>query len=443
MDSKNIKKSFYSSVFIIMFSAFAGTAGMVVDGIFIGRFLGDISMAAFGLVSPILLLGNTLGGLIASGVTAVCSKKVGEKDFDSAQRIFSLSLLIVCVLSILSILLIAIFSDPIVRLLGADSELLFAPTKEYLLGLLLWIPASFLMLLMQPIMQLDNDKMLIFIATLTATVVDIVLDAVFIKVFHGGMREMALATSISYVVGILAFFIHFRKKDIIFKLKLSNPDFSSFADILVYGFPTAIQRFSGTLRTFALNKILAVIAGALALTALSVQSNMYNIFSSVGIGISMTTLTFTGVLFGEKNHEGIRELLSTSLKAAIIMNSLVMLILYFCAPFMVSLYLGNNLNAYENCLSAVRLFSLSLPFHAVSNVYVSYYQAIGQLKRSNIITFLNDFFYTFISALILGHFMGENGVYLSFLTGRVMTMITLYIIVAADKKHLPGTSKSE
>ena len=439
MDSRTIRKTFYSSVFIIIFSAFAGTAGMVVDGIFIGRFLGDVSMAAFGLVSPIFLLGNTVGGLISSGVTAVCAKKVGEKDFDSAQRTFSLSLLTVGILSLLSILLLAVFTDPIVRLLGADSQALFAPTKEYILGLLLWIPASFLMLLMQPIMQLDNDKIVIFIATLVATVTDIAMDAVFIRVFHGGMREMALATSLSYLAGISVFFIHFRKKEKIFRLKLSHPDFSGFRDIIAYGVPTAVQRFSGTLRTFALNKLLAVTAGTLALTALSVQSNMYNIFSSVGIGISLTTLTYTGVLMGENNRSGIRELLRISLTAAVMMNIAVTLILYLSTPFMVSLYLGSNLNAYENCLSAVRLFSLSLPFHAVANVYVSYYQAIGKLRRSNIVTFLNDFFYTFVSALILGRFLGEKGVYLSFLTGRAMTVVTLYIMAAAEKKHLPRT----
>ncbi len=144
--------------------------------------------------------------------------------------------------------------------------------------------------------------------------------------------------------------------------------------ILVYGIPTATQRLSSTLRTFALNKLLLVIAGSMAVTALSVQSNMYNIFASVGVGLSLTTLTFTGVLVGERNQDGLRKLMKTSLSAAIILNSIVMIVLYAAAPFFVHMYLGNNLDAYESCLIAVRLFALSLPFHAVSNVYVSYFQ---------------------------------------------------------------------
>lgn len=263
MSDKDIKKTFYTSVAAIIFAAFAGTVGMVVDGVIIGRYLGETAMAAFGLASPIFLLGNTIGGLISSGVSVVCSKKIGDGDINGARSAFSLSLLIALVFSIFSILLIRIFPDIVVNVLGGSGEL-FTPAKDYLLGLLIWIPASFIMLMLQPIMQLDNDKVLIFIATLITTIVDIILDVVFIRYLNGGMKQMALATSISYLIGILVLFTHFMKKDVIFSLKLRKPVLSNFKDIIVYGIPTATQRFSGTLRTFALNKLLLIIAGSIA-----------------------------------------------------------------------------------------------------------------------------------------------------------------------------------
>lgn len=437
MDTSNIKKTFYSSVGAIIFAAFAGTVGMVVDGIFIGRFLGDTAMAAFGLASPIFLLGNTLGGLIASGVSAVCSRKIGACDKEGAQKTFQLSLMVMLIIALFSMGLIFFFAGPISKVLGANTVELFSFTKEYLLGLLLWIPTSFFMLTMQPVMQLDDDKALIFVSTLVTTVVDILLDIVFIRFFDGGMYEMALATSISYTIGILVYIIHFRKKNIIFKLRLGKGTPGDLKDITIYGVPTATQRFSGTIRTYALNRIAVILAGSFAVTALSVQSNMYNIFSSVGLGISMTTLTFTSVLFGEKNQKGIRELMQTALIAAVLMNSAVAVILYLLAPMMVKLYLGANTNTFTVCLDAVRLFSLSLPFHAVSNVYVSYFQATGKLKHSNSVTFLNDFLYTFICAIILGKLFGAKGIFLSFFVGRLLTMITIYLMFAVEKKHLP------
>lgn len=437
MDTSNIRKTFYSSVGAIIFAAFAGTVGMVVDGVFIGRYLGDAAMAAFGLASPIFLLGNTLGGLISSGVSAVCSRKIGAGDKEGAQKTFQMSLTVMLVMSLLSMGLIAFWADPISKMLGANTAELFAYTKEYLLGLLIWIPTSFFMLMMQPVMQLDDDKALIFVSTLVTTAVDILLDVVFIRFFDGGMYEMALATSVSYAVGILVYIKHFRKKGIIFKLRIGTGAPGDLKEIAIYGIPTATQRFSSTLRTYALNQIAVILAGSIAVTALSVQSNMYNIFSSVGLGISMTTLTFTGVLLGERNQKGIRELMQTALTSAIVMNSAVTVILFAAAPLMVKLYLGTNGNAYEICLDAVRLFALSLPFHAVSNVYVSYFQATGRLKRSNILTFLNDFFYTFVCALVLGRLFGTKGIFLSFFVGRLLTMITIFLLFASEKKHLP------
>ena len=71
---KLVSTMFYDSLTAIIFAAIAGTIGMVVDGILIGYCLGEGSMAAFGIASPVFLVLYALGGVLSSGMQAKCAE---------------------------------------------------------------------------------------------------------------------------------------------------------------------------------------------------------------------------------------------------------------------------------------------------------------------------------------------------------------------------------
>lgn len=433
-----INRAFRGSLLVIVFAAFAGTAGMVVDGVIIARLLGDEAMAAFGLASPVFLMFNAVGCIFASGMQTISAKRIGMGDRDGANRSFSLCCVMTALIALFFMLAIGSFSSRISVFLGASgsSAALYGDTRTYLLGLLPGIPAFFFQFVFQPVMQLDEDKARIMISTLVMTAVDIIGDLLSAKVFHGGMFGMALATSASYLAAALVYLTHFRRKNTLFNFSFRGLLYREIPEMFVTGIPTANSRLCGTLRTFALNRLLLTLGGSIAVTALSTQTNMYNIFSSVGVGVSMSVLSLAGIFFGEEDRAALRVLLKTAIRYAVILVGLVAAILFAGAPEFVRVYLGPASEASDTAIRSVRLFALSLPLHAVSNVFVSHLQAVRRLGLSNLVCFLNDFFYTVLCAVILGAVFGTDGVWAAFPAGRFLLLVSLYAMAAFNAQRL-------
>ena len=433
-----IRHAFHASLIAIIFAAFAGTAGMVVDGIVIGRYLGDDAMAAFGLASPVFLLINAIGSIFAAGMQAISAKRIGEGDIPGANRSFSLSCVMTALIGILFMLIIGIFSRQISGFLGASGGAagLSEDTRSYLIGLLPGIPVFMFQFVLQPVLQMDEDRLRIFAATVVMTVVDIAGDFFVAAVLHGGMFGMAMATSVSYIASMIVYLMHFARKNCMFRFSLRRIDFSEIPEMFLSGIPTANSRISGTLRTFTLNRLLLLLSGQLAVTALSAQTNMYNIFASIGVGLSTSVLTLSGIFFGERDRGALRVLLGTALRYAVLLVGVVAAVLFFGAPLFAGLYLSEASGACFLAVRSVRMFALSLPVHAVSNVFAAHLQATENLKLSNLICFLNDFLYTVLCAVILGSIFGTDGVWAAFPAGRILLLITLYVMAVKQSGHI-------
>ena len=91
-----LHNTFYAQLFAIVISSFAGTIGSLVDGVIIGQYLGSDSIAAFGIVNPLLTIFSVFGAIVATGSRTRFTKLVGSGKVKEAQSVFSLS----CILSV-------------------------------------------------------------------------------------------------------------------------------------------------------------------------------------------------------------------------------------------------------------------------------------------------------------------------------------------------------
>ena len=105
-----ISKLFRNSVISIIAAAIATMVGIVIDGIVIGRFLGEDSMAAYGLVTPVINLATAFSGILATGSQIICAQHLGAGNKKRARKAFSMCMVITVVISaiIMSIILIII-----------------------------------------------------------------------------------------------------------------------------------------------------------------------------------------------------------------------------------------------------------------------------------------------------------------------------------------------
>ena len=435
---KLVSTMFYDSLTAIIFAAIAGTIGMVVDGILIGYCLGEGSMAAFGIASPVFLVLYALGGVLSSGMQAKCAEMIGTGDMKKSNDFFSLSITLSTLLSVVLMAIFMFFSVPISQFLGASGKTayLLNDTKMYILGLSFGIPVIIVSQCMQNSMQLDGDKTRIFIATLVTTISDIIADLINVYVIHGGMFGMAVATTISYYLGFVVYMLHFRKDNIIFHYSLKKTNWRLSQELISTGLPTAIGRFSTTLRIFILNNLLLAISGAAAVTALSTQTNINNFFSSVSVGISMTVLMISGIFYGEENHSEMKALLATSIKACVTIVSALGIIIFATAPFLAKMYIQEDSESFLICVSSIRYLAISMPLHAMCNVFINYLQGSKNLKLSHITCLFNELVMVVICAIVFGNLFGAVGVWLAFPLGKLLTLVSVVVMACIHQRKM-------
>ena len=204
-DGKIISRLFKNSVISIIAAAIATMIGVVVDGIIIGRFLGEDSMAAYGLITPVINLATAFSGILATGAQVVCAQHLGAGKAEKARRAFSMCMVVTVIISVLMMLSFGIFRDSICVFLGArgNSAKLLPLVSDYLLGLIFAFPSLLLLFEFNSLMRLDGDPNRVIVAVVVMTALDIAGDFLNALVIHGGMLGMGLATSISYFAALV------------------------------------------------------------------------------------------------------------------------------------------------------------------------------------------------------------------------------------------------
>lgn len=327
-----IKKVFNSYLFMSILSVLAATIGMLVDGIVIGQFLGQECISSFGLSSPVLILVAALAGIFSNGGASCCSSHIGRGEAEKVRLNFTVTC-IATVLAGTAVTAIGVFGcDFVAGLLGAKGELI-QPTADYIKGIGLGGIAILLSQVIMIYVRTDNDSALGFVSVLFMTASNIAMDIVFATVLKWGMFGMGLATSISYLVCLLVCLLHFRRKDNLLKLTKISGGLAELWDVFKTGIPSALNRGCMTARGIILNRLLMVLAGSIAVSALAVQNNVNNILSSMTMGVGMTVMLMAGIFYGEKDALAIEKTLKIALRTGIILSAVVSsLVILFAKP---------------------------------------------------------------------------------------------------------------
>ena len=187
-NGKIINKLFRNSVISIILAAIATMIGIVIDGIIIGRFLGEDSMAAYSLVTPVINLATAFSGILATGAQIICAQHLGAGDKKSARRAFSMCMIITVIIAAFMMAGVLFFRDGISVMLGArgNSAHLLQHTSDYLLGIVFSFPCVLFLFEFNSLMRLDGDANRVIVAVVVMTLLDVAGALVNALVVHGG-----------------------------------------------------------------------------------------------------------------------------------------------------------------------------------------------------------------------------------------------------------------
>ena len=257
--------------------------------------------------------------MLAIGAQVTCARHLGEGKADRARHVFSACVLMTVVISLIAIVILLLFCEPLCVAMGAKGNVKEALplAKDYLYGISFGILPVMMLFVFNSLMRLDGDANQVIAAVVVMTVFDIVGDLLVALVFHAGMVGMGVSTAISYYAAFFVLLLHFRKPDILFRFSLKEIQRSDFAQILRVGAPTAVGSGATMVRNLVLNLTMVNVGDSEAVAALTVRNTMNTLFGAILLGIGMTTSMIAGMVYGEEDRTSALSLMHVSLRYAL------------------------------------------------------------------------------------------------------------------------------
>lgn len=440
-----ISRLFKKSVISIILAAIATMVGIVIDGIVIGRFLGPDSMAAYGLVTPVINLATAFSGILATGAQVICAQHLGAGNVQKARRTFSMCMLITAIISVVMVAAVIIFRNPTAVMLGAhgNSAKLLPLTSDYLLGIVFSFPCVLFLFEFNSLMRLDGDANRVIVAVVVMTVLDIAGDLVNALVIHGGMLGMGITTSLSYFAALVIMLLHFTKKDIIFKFSFKGLRLKDMAEIFATGSSSAVGSASSMLRNLVLNQIMvATVLSGTAVAALGVVNTVFNFTSSTMLGVAMTTAMIAGMILGEQDRTAAEALVKVTVKVTLVVGAVLSAILLIFADFIAGAFGGAD-GAQMVSLAArgLRIYALSIILYGLNVAFINYTQGMRRMIVSDLFCFLVNFPFIVLPALALFGALDADAVWWSFIIGEAINFICIVVYAAVKKRGFPFRAK--
>jgi len=431
-----IRSTFSASVVSAIVASLTTSVGSLVDGIVIGQFFGVDSMAAFGLISPVLIVFSLVGATIATGARNQFTIMIGQGDLEGAGGVFTLSMVLGVGLSTLMTAAVFIFANPLCVLLGATgsgAELL-EKTKGYLLGISVGLPAMNATRILSNYMIIDNDRRLPVISSIVLTAVDIGLDLV-IALNGGSTFGMGLATSISYYAAVGVLLIHFRKKQRLTVFSLKSIRWKETGAMISKGLSMGVGRIANTARGIILNQILAAIATAGCIAAYSVQRQADSLLNPFIFGIADTVLTLTGILTGEENRPMLKQLTKdyVAMIGTVVVG--ISVLFWFVSPLFASFFISGDPEALAYGVHAARSYAVTLPLYSLNFAYLKYLEGRGKTKTGTIGSLLSEGVYIVLAAFMLLPAFGPDAVWYALPAAQVMLTLTLAVITILENRR--------
>ena len=197
----------------------------MVDSNFIGHGVGPLAISGLALTFPLMNLAAAFGSLVGVGAATLISMRLGQRDYETAQRVLGNVLVLNLIIGIAFGLAALLFLDPILYFFGA-SEATIGYAREYMTVILLGNVVTHMYLGLNSVLRASGHPRKSMYATSNSVVSNTILDPLFIFVFGWGIRGAAIATVLAQVIALIWQFhilsdkselLHFRRG--IYRLK--------------------------------------------------------------------------------------------------------------------------------------------------------------------------------------------------------------------------------
>ena len=266
LTTKSVNKVYLKYLIPTLLGMLSNSIYCIVDIYFVSAGSGSQGLAAMNICMPVFTILSCVGLLFGVGGATIMSISQGSGDMNTRNKAFSVSVFMMLIVGLLFSVFGVLFRKEFAYLLGSDDQLL-PLVLEYLTPVMCSVLPFVLMYSLSVLLRADNNPKLAMAALMVGNISNIILDYVFVSVFHMGIFGASVATSIAPVLSLIAASFHFilRKNTVHFKLRSFDP--KVIGRILSVGIGSGIMELSAGAIIFMFNSAILNLGGEVYLAA--------------------------------------------------------------------------------------------------------------------------------------------------------------------------------
>ena len=413
----------------------------IVDSMFVAR-VSETALTAVSLAFPLQNLLIAFGVGTGVGMASYLSRKLGEKDTETATKAAGNGITLAVITWILFAILGLTIVKPFMALFTDDAELLGLSTSYSEIVMIF----SFFMLLSmmnERILQGTGDSFSSMLSQMTGAITNIILDPVFIFVFKMGVNGAAIATVIGQAVGCaVSLYFVIRNKYIKIKPQHLKLEKRMVASIYSVGAPTIITNSIGTVMTGAMNAILI----GFSTTAVSVFSVYFKLQSFVFMpifGLSSGMVPIIAYNYGARKKKRVMSTIYIGTIIAIGIMVVGTIVFNLFPEALLSLFSATE-EMYRLGVPALRIISLCFVSAAISIGLGSSFQATGYGIGTMIVSISRQLLVLIPTAYIMAKLVGINGVWFSFIIAEAVGLaVSLILFIKVYRTRIKPIGEKE
>lgn len=407
----------------------------MVDSIFIGHGVGTMAISGLALTFPLMNLAAAFGSLVGVGASTLISVKLGQKDYDTAQRVLGNVFVLNILLGVSFTLIVLAFLDPILYFFGGSDQTV-GYARDYMQIILLGNAVTHLYLGLNAVLRSSGHPQKAMYATVTTVVINTILDPVFIYGFNWGIRGAAIATIVAQMISLtwqLKLFsnkeelLHFHRG--IFRLKRKIV-----FDSLAIGMSPFLMNMAACFIVILINQGLKKYGGDLAIGAFGIVNRLVFVVVMIVMGLNQGMQPIAGYNFGARQYDRVNKVLKLTIIYATAVTTFGFLVGMLVPDWVVGIFTSDTeLIALSS--KGLRITVMFFPIIGFQMVTSNFFQSIGMAGKAIFLSLTRQMLILLPCLLILPHFFGAAGVWYSMPVSDVLaSLIALVMLVMQFRK---------
>ncbi|MBS3203273.1 MATE family efflux transporter [Turicibacter bilis] len=437
LGTEKISKLFIKfSIPAILSLTIAGVQTMV-DGIFLGNFVGTNAMASVNIAAPFMQLMIGMNLIIGIGGASYIGRSLGEGQVKRAQDIFKSACLFMIGLSIVILVLGFTFSHQLASFLGAN-DVLLADSSTYIKILALFAPFIGLSFILGVFVRCIGKPNVYLISSVASLFANIILNYVLIKQLKLGIVGAPIATGLSFTTSFLIAAIPFIKKTAVLNFFTGKFNWKLTGQLLYNGSSEGVSSLATAISTFVFNMAFMRIAGEVGVSAFTAIGYISLFASLIVVGVSAGIGPVISYNYGAQLHDRVKQMMNISCKMAIIMGSALVVLIFLFGKYLIMMFVSDNEAVLDLALHGSKIYAFTFFFNGLNILFSGYFTSIGDALSSIIVAVCRGMIFILLGISILPQFIGISGVWMTVPVAEVLTLlVVIFLFKKGNLKKAP------